>query len=268
MRLSVTMEKRIESPTYELGMLVLSIFAIGLLAVRTTAAVGAEVTTVLEYADYAICVAFFGDFLWSLCHAQRRWKYLATWGWLDLLSSIPTVDLFRWGRIARVLRVVRIVRGLRASRLLALMILRRRAENVVLAAALAAGMLIVFSCVAILSFETAADSNIRTAEDALWWAFATITTVGYGDFYPVTSEGRLIASVLMFAGVGLVSTCSAFLASWFLAAEEQEAPTTDTSLALASEVASLRAEIARLAQIVSQAPVSAPLQPDKPALRT
>lgn len=269
MRMSVTMEKRIESPTYELGMMVLSVFALGLLASRTISNIGAEAVTVLEYADYAICVAFFGDFLWSLWHAPRRWRYLITWGWLDLLSSIPAIDVLRWGRLARVVRVFRIVRGLRASRLLAMMILRRRAENVVLAAAMAAGILVVFSSVAILSFETADTSNIRTAEDALWWAFATITTVGYGDFYPVTSEGRLIASVLMFAGVGLVGTCSAFLASWFLSAEEEEEDQpADASLTLASEVALLRAEIGTLSQIIAQSPLSAPRVTEQPPLRS
>src|SRR5688572_8007287 len=144
MRMSVTMEKRIESPTYELGMLTLSLFAIGMLAVRTTVSLQPETVAVLEYADYAVCVAFFGDFLWSLWHAQSRKRYLMTWGWLDLLSSVPTIEVLRWGRLARVLRILRVVRGLRASRLLSVMILRRRAENVFLAASLAAGMLIVF----------------------------------------------------------------------------------------------------------------------------
>lgn len=249
MRMSVTMEKRIESHIYELGMLALSLFAIGVLAVRATMALDPDAAQVLEYADYAICIAFLGDFLWSLWHTQNRLRYMLTWGWLDLLSSIPTFEALRWGRLGRVLRVIRIVRGLKASRLLAMMILRRRAESVILAAGLAACMLVVFCSVAILTFETASSSNIRTAEDSLWWAFATITTVGYGDYYPVTSEGRLIASILMFAGVGLVGTFSAFLASWFLSAEEEEP--VDRFEAVVTELSKLRSEVATLSQIVS-----------------
>ena len=76
-----------------------------------------------------------------------------------------------------------------------------------------------FCSIAVLHFETDPESNIRTAEDALWWAFATITTVGYGDCYPVTWEGRLIATILMCAGVGLFGTFSAFLAAWFIGSE-------------------------------------------------
>ena len=50
---------------------------------------------------------------------------------------------------------------------------------------------------AILHFERLPESNIRTAGDAIWWAVATITTVGYGDRYPVTAEGRVVTATLM-----------------------------------------------------------------------
>ncbi len=52
--------------------------------------------------------------------------------------------------------------------------------------------------------------NITMAGDAFWWAFSTVTSVGYGDFYPVTLEGRLVAAVLMTAGVALFSTLTAY----------------------------------------------------------
>ena len=55
-------------------------------------------------------------------------------------------------------------------------------------------LLVIFSSIAILNVETAPESNIKTAEDAIWWAFVTITTVGYGDKFPVTTEGRIIAA--------------------------------------------------------------------------
>jgi voltage-gated potassium channel len=70
--------------------------------------------------------------------------------------------------------------------------------------------------------ETAPDSNIKTAEDAVWWSVVTITTVGYGDRYPVTSEGRFLGGILMFAGVGLFATFSGFVAAWFLRPAEDK----------------------------------------------
>jgi voltage-gated potassium channel len=75
-----------------------------------------------------------------------------------------------------------------------------------------------------LEFETTDDSNIRTAEDALWWAISTMTTVGCGGTYPKTPEGRLVAVFLMAAGVGLFGTFSGLVASWFLSPAAEEAP--------------------------------------------
>lgn len=198
---------------------------------------------VLEYADYAFCLLFFADFLLPLWRADDRTRYLLTWGWLDLVSSIPMLNAARWGRLARILRVIRVLRALRAARLLATAVLRQRAENGFLSASLVAILLVVFCSVAILQFETEAGSNIKTAEDAVWWSIATITTVGYGDRFPVTTEGRFVAAILMCAGVGLFSTFSGFLAAWFVA---PDAESSETELAaLCNEVASLRELIER-----------------------
>jgi len=76
--------------------------------------------------------------------------------------------------------------------------------------------MMIFGSISILQFETAPESNIKTAEDAIWWAFVTITTVGYGDRYPVTTEGRIIAAFLMITGVALFGTFTGFIAAWFM----------------------------------------------------
>ena len=86
-------------------------------------------------------------------------------------------------------------------------------------------LLVIFSSIAILQVEDDPTSNIKTAEDAIWWAYVTITTVGYGDKYPITTEGRLIAGILMTAGVGLFGTFTAYVASWFVADKKQNEKT-------------------------------------------
>ena len=120
------------------------------------------------------------------------------------------------------MRALRVLRGIRATRVLAGVALEQRSQNAALAAALLALLLLVVASVSILQVETGPASNITTAEDAIWWALSTITTVGYGDRFPVTSEGRVIAGILMCAGVGLFGMFSGFLAAWFVSPDSRE----------------------------------------------
>ena len=136
---------------------------------------------------------------------------------MDLVSSIPTVTPLRLGRIARVFRIFRVLRGVRATKLIASFILERRAESAFLAVFLVSLLMTVSAAIGIMHLETTPDANIKGSSDALWWAVVTITTVGYGDRYPVTPEGRMLGSLLMIVGVGLFGTLSGFVASWFLA---------------------------------------------------
>jgi voltage-gated potassium channel Kch len=72
------------------------------------------------------------------------------------------------------------------------------------------------SSIAMLNAENGApNANIKTASDALWWGYVTIATVGYGDKYPVTNQGRIVGLFVMTAGVGLFSVLTSFLADWF-----------------------------------------------------
>jgi voltage-gated potassium channel len=231
------------APAYQLFMLTLCVLALGAIVMQNLFTVDPEVEVLLEYADTAICVAFLFDFALTLRRAPNRWRYLATWGWLDLLSSIPTLDIGRWGRVARIARIARVLRAIRATRLLTKAVLRQRTQSTTLAAALLGFLLVIGCSTAILHFEKGEKSNITSAEDAVWWAFTTITTVGYGDRYPVTPEGRLIAALLMTAGVGLFGAISAALAAWFLTPEERQTE---------AEIESLRQEIAALREAVEK----------------
>lgn len=239
------MKKIYESPDhpYQLFMLTLCLYAIVALAADSFFSLDPDIRKIINYADIGVCILFFVDFITSFFSAPDRWRYLYTWGWLDLASSIPMFDAFRWGRAARIMRIFRVLRGVRATKIVASFLLDRRAEGAFLAAALVSILLIVFSSIAILQFESGTDSNIKNAEDAIWWAFATITTVGYGDRYPVTFEGRIVAVMLMTAGVGLFGTLSGFVAAWFLAPGRKRQET---------EIQSLTREIQELREIVEK----------------
>lgn len=240
---------RRDDPAYQLFMLSLCLLALVSLAAQSTLKIDEESRSILQYADTGVCLIFFMDFLSCLYRAENRWRYMTTWGWVDLASSIPVIDVARWGRAARVARIFRVLRGVRATKLLARLVLQRRAENTFLAATLVAILLVVVSSISVLHFESSAgEANVKTAEDALWWAFATITTVGYGDRYPVTSEGRFVAAILMAAGVALFGTFSAFLAKWFLESATEEE--NQELKALRHEVAALREAIERQQTVV------------------
>src|ERR1035441_6019874 len=155
---------------YLLFSLAVSIFAIGALAVEVLIHVDPRTKEILAYTDNAICALFFVDFLISVYQAPNRGQYLLRWGWLDLISSIPTIAVFRLGRGARIVRIVRVLRAIRSARILTEFILVRRAHAAFLAAALTSFLLIVVSSVTILHVETAPGSNIKTAEDAVWWS--------------------------------------------------------------------------------------------------
>jgi voltage-gated potassium channel len=125
-------------------------------------------------------------------------------------------QVLRVGRVVRLFRILRILRGVRSARVIMGMLFRHRARGALAAALLMGFVLLVVCSIAILNVETAPRSNIRTAEDALWWGVSTMTMGGYGDCYPVTTAGRLVAVVLMTAGMALFGVFTAYVAALFL----------------------------------------------------
>jgi voltage-gated potassium channel len=121
--------------------------------------------------------------------------------------------------------------------------IQHRARNAALAGVLLL-VLIIFSCsIAVLHFEDIEGGNIRTGSDAIWWAVSTVSTVGYGDFYPVTWEGRLVAMLLMVTGVGSFGAIAAGLASWFM----QPASAGDRA-----DIEKLTCEVERLRELLEK----------------
>jgi voltage-gated potassium channel len=221
---------------YDAFMLALSVCVLGALAVEVLAPIDAATRKILDVADSAFCVVFLADFVVSIARAPNRWWYLTRWGWIDLASSIPALDAMRWGRAARALRILRLLRAVRSTKILADFILRRRGESAFLAASLVSILLVISASIAILQVEPAAEGNIKTAEDALWWAVTTVTTVGYGDRFPVTTEGRIVGAVLMTTGVGLFGIFTGFVASWFVASDDARAKGFDELRAEMEEI--------------------------------
>ena len=198
-----------------LTVVILSLYVLGALVADTFWQLPSETSKLLTYFDYLICTFFFSEFLYRFVKAENKLAFMK-WGWIDLLSSIPMVDFLRAGRLLRLIRLLRVIRAFRSTRQLLNHILANKAKGSLISISILAVLVIIFSAIAILAVEDDTNSNIKTAEDAIWWTYTTITTVGYGDKYPVTTEGRVLAMVLMTFGVGLFGTFTAYVASIFV----------------------------------------------------
>lgn len=195
--------------------IILSIYVLLIFIIQTIFTLPLEVIKVLDFIDNIICVFFLVDFFIRFYKAENKLQFLK-WGWIDLISSIPTFDALRFGRLLRLIRLIRILRAFRSTKHIINHIYKKKSNGAFTTVAVIAILTLIFSSISILQFEDSPESNIKTAEDAIWWACSTISTVGYGDKFPVTTEGRIVGVILMIVGGGLFATMSGFFASWFV----------------------------------------------------
>lgn len=194
--------------------LVLSVYVLGVLIYDTFFQIPPEIQKIVGYFDNFICLVFLFEFIYKYFKSENKLTYLK-WGWIDLFSSIPSLDVFRGGRVIRLIRIIRIIRVVKSVKSFISQVYSDKVEGTVKSVFLIAFLLLITSSISILIVETDLNSNIKSAEDAIWWSITTITTVGYGDKYPVTTEGRIIATILMIYGVGIFGTISAYFSNKF-----------------------------------------------------
>ncbi|WFE53225.1 potassium channel family protein [Micromonospora sp. WMMD1155] len=187
---------------------------------------------VCEATAVLIWLTFWIDFAARLTLAGRRRRFLR-----DHLFDLAVL-------------VLPVLRPLRALRLITVVLnLSRKAESwargrLAVYVGATTVLLVLVSALAVLDVErSASGGNISSFDDALWWATVTITTVGYGDHYPVTGTGRLVALGLMIGGIGLIGFVTGSLATWIV---ERVSAQETTATATVADIAALRAEIAAL----------------------
>jgi voltage-gated potassium channel len=158
---------------------------------------------------------FLVDFIYRFRTARsRRVYFVRRWGWADLISAVPFLGVFRIFRVIRVSRLLRTIDGDDLAREL----YATRAQATFFLTMLLVVLVVEFAGIAVFYAERGApNANITTGTDAVWWGLVTITTVGYGDQFPVTDAGRMVGTLLLFAGVGLFSVLTGFIANAFLA---------------------------------------------------
>lgn len=178
-----------------------------------------HILQVVVIMDSVLSVVFLADFTRRIVVADSNSRYFVQGrGWIDLLSTFPLLRIFR---LFRVVRVIRVMQRLGGTRRAFRAFFADKAAGGLLSVLLIAILVFEFGSLLILAVEfQAPDANILTAEDAVWYMIVTMSTVGYGDEYPVTQAGRLIGSLIIIVGVGVFGTLTGFLANTFLAPSE------------------------------------------------
>jgi voltage-gated potassium channel len=245
----------LKNPGYEIFVGALSILSI-LNLILMYAFQDQQLDYVLMVMNVPITLIFFIDFLYRFKTApDRSFYFWRNWGWADLLASLP----FQQTKILRVFRLVKVYRLLKeyGARNIGRAIIKERAGSALLMLLLIGILVMEFGSLEMLRIEAdAPGANITTASDAIWYNIVTMSTVGYGDQYPVTNPGRVLGSIIIIVGVGIFGTLTGYLANLFLSPtskveEEGTEPTIQHKLtALKDLVAQQQAAIEELESMI------------------
>lgn len=204
---------------WELSFAALAIFYVALAVVPDT-------ETWIVPLEWAITIVFAVEFATRIWAAPSRRAYFRG-HWIDLVALVPPA---RWLRTLRLLRLLRLVRAFAGFGRALSSVERLAQHRGLIWLLLAWAAVMVITSLGLYAAEHGINEAVKEPIDALWWGIATMTTVGYGDVYPVTPEGRLFASGLMILGIGLFAAVTATMTSFFL---------TDSGGDVAAQIAGL-----------------------------
>lgn len=219
-----------EKSKYQLFLVAFSVFILVALFISTLAG-----TSDFKTVQYVISYLFFGDFVYRFHVAEDKLKYIKT-SWIDLVLCIPVYPA-TWMVVTTTLRSLKAI----------LEFVLIKIDSAFMSMLILGASLVTFSTISILQFETLDICNIKSAWDAVWWSICTITTVGYGDKFPMTDGGKVIAVILMVCGIGLFGTLIGYFSTFFTDKEKKNNHNVDTieelSQQLSKEIAELKEEI-------------------------
>jgi voltage-gated potassium channel len=259
----------LNSNSYIIVVLILTLFSLAVMGVQFVLPQGTETWNLVNFYNNLTCIFFLIDFaLHMIAEPVKRDYFIGQRGYFDLLGSIPSFGFSQYTALLRLFRLSRLFRLRRFlnpenRNFLKNEILNNRGSYALLLTVLMAVMVLATASIFVLFFESQSpDANITTSGDAQWWAVVTITTVGYGDRYPVTLGGRTTAVFVMFAGVGIIGALASILASVLIPQPKKDEkpdepqPGEDlpavSSPAVEQELAAVKTELAALRQLLEK----------------
>jgi voltage-gated potassium channel len=240
-------ERRTDKPMLIISVLFLLVILVPVVFVSLPLSIRNTLTVI----ETTLWVVFVVDYLVRFLLAPKRWRFFWTHIPELVVISVPVLRPLRSLQVLRLLRLGGL--GTVANRL-ARRTLQGRAVLLVSAITL---ILVLTVAGVVLIFERGnPHATITSYPDALWWALSTVTTVGYGDIYPVTSGGRLAGLLLMLAGIALAGIITAAVAAWFVQSVVKQADdvkkeknAAEATMQQATVLQRLDALEARLAQV-------------------
>ena len=214
---------------YELFIAAVSILSVFNMLLLYIPGVDQDAINVVFIINAVLTLLFIYDFGLRLATAPSRSSYFfRDFGWADLLACIPALRIFRMFRIYKAYRLVKKY----GVQYIISFLSTNRAAAALYILVLMVIIIIESGGFLVLQAESASESaNITTAGDAIWWAYVTITTVGYGDRFPVTTAGRLVGIMVMTTGVAVFATFAGLISSKLLASpakdDEEKKPEED-----------------------------------------
>ena len=215
---------------FDLAIQVLIVLSLITFSIETLPDLSPTTRQWLHGIEVATVAVFTIEYLLRLYFAERKLSFaLSFFGIIDLLAILPfyvasgfdlrTIRMFRFFRLFRAFKIVRYSKAIRRFHR-AFVIAR---EEIVLFLIITL-MLLYFSAVGIYYFENEAQpEKFASVFHSLWWSVATLTTVGYGDIYPITVGGRIFTFLVLLLGLGIVSVPAGLVASALSKAREMEA---------------------------------------------
>lgn len=203
---------------YDAIMFILIMYVLIELALEVVVPFPSKTLRILSWIDFGICILFLTDWFYFLFKSPKKGRYIRV-RIIDLVSSIPFTQILRPLRLLRLIRLtrtLRMIRGLKGVSPFFRIIFKNAIRSALVLYLLLTLIIFAYCSLGLYNFEMGLNDSITGLGDVIWMSFTTLTTVGYGDLYPVTTGGRVMAGILVVTGMGLFGLLTAEIATTLL----------------------------------------------------